>query len=151
MIDRGGVDLAPPRHHPRRERTMSTNAIEVRHTDAAAQWANSPERAPIFTVLRAAERPVDAGDDWQPHDERHEYTMPQTPNVGMSLAYLKRARENADLAMSWLIETAIGSEGYDALVDELAGMAPKDAQSLVQTITQRIQTVALGGLEAPKA
>jgi hypothetical protein len=129
---------------------MST-AIEVRHTEAAAEWAASTDRTPVLTVVRAAKRPEDAGDDWQPHDERHEYTMPSKPNVGMSMAYLKQARQNADLAASWLIETAIGSDGYDALVDELAGLGVAEAQALVTNIAQRIQTVALGGLEAPKA
>lgn len=129
---------------------MST-PIEVRHSDAAAQWATSEERTPVFTVVRAAERPSDAGDDWQQHDERHEFTMPSKPNVGMAMAYLKQARQNADLAASWLIETAIGSEGYDALVNELAGLTVSEAQALLRNVSERIQTVALGGLEAPKA
>lgn len=125
--------------------------IEVRHTDAATEWANSDERVTVFTVLTPATRPDDAGDDWQPHDERHEYTMPAKPNVGMSLDYLRRARQNADLAASWLIETAIGSDGYDALVEELTGMDPKSATQMITDVSTRIQTVALGGLEAPKA
>lgn len=127
------------------------NTIELRHTEAAAQWATSEERAPIFAVLRPAQRPYDAGDDWQPHDERHDYTMPAKPNVGMSLEYLRQARQNADLAMSWLIETAIGSDGYSALVDELAGLTGDEATTLLRSISERIQKVALGGLEAPKA
>lgn len=125
--------------------------IEVRHSEAAAEWATSEERTTVFSVLKPAQRPDDAGDDWQPHDERHDYTMPSKPNVGLSLAYIKQARQNADVGMSWLIETALGSDGYDALVDELSGMEPHDAQALIQQVAERIQRVALGGLEGPKA
>lgn len=130
--------------------------IELRHTTAAEEWANSPERVPLFAVTRVLELdPIDLAEgqvDDRPREARVEYTMPAKPNAGLSLKYLKMARQtNADVAMSWLIETAVGSEGYDALADELAGYDdPDEAIKVMQGITERIQRVAMGGLD-PKA
>lgn len=117
----------------------------------ADEWALSPEREVVFTVER--QHDADGFGDEAPAVETVEYTMPKRPNVGLALQYLKRARrENPDMAMSWLIETAVGEEGYDALTDELSKLSdPAEATSVLQGITERIQRVALGGLDAPKA
>jgi hypothetical protein len=141
-----------------------TNTPVLRHTDAAAQWATSPERTVVFSVTRPNPDYLDTeGADLpegyeqrEPRELSVDYTMPSKPNAGLALAYLKQARANADLAMSWLIETAIGDEGYDALTDELSGIEdPREAQALLIGIVTRIQTVAMGGLDgqgnAPKA
>lgn len=139
----------------------------IAHTDAGEKWAESTDRTPVFSVTRPNPQYVepydrvepinDDGDgETEPYDVPAQlvtaYTMPAKPNAGLALAYLKRARDNADVAMSWLIETAIGSDGYDALVDELAGYDdPADAMALLRAITERVQRVAMGGLDGPKA
>lgn len=117
----------------------------------ADDWASSPEREVVFSVERRHD--ADGDGDAAPEVETVDYTMPARPNVGLALQYLKRARrEGADLAMSWLIETAVGAEGYDALTDELSRLTdPTEAQSVLQGVVERIQKVALGGLDAPKA
>lgn len=136
-------------------RTASAAPIEVRHSDAAEQWATSPERAVVFSVVH----PNPAFEVWRgmEHAEGEEaptatiqtdYTMPARPNAGLSLIYLRRARENADLAMSWLLELALGADGYDALAAELAGYDDGNEAAIVLNSTvARIQRVAMGGLE----
>lgn len=147
-------------------RTASAAPIEVRHSDAAAQWATSEERTIVFSVIKPnplAGQPVEgqtrpegwdaeADGEWHPDIEpdelRTDYTMPAKPNAGLSLVYLRRARENADLALSWLLELALGVEGYDALADELSGYDnPDEAQLVLNSTVARIQRVAMGGLE----
>lgn len=116
--------------------------------DAAEEWALSEERTPIFYLKR---QPVD--DNGEPivdaEPELIAYTMPAKPNPGLALRYLKMVRTMGEAAMSWLIETAIGSEGYDALTDELINYEG-DPVALLRSIVEKIQTVAMGGLEAPK-
>lgn len=143
-------------------RDRSKRAIELRHNAAAEEWATSAERTVVFSVTS----PNPAYEVWQAMDhddlgelERDEseappkeiqtdYTMPAKPNPGLSLLYLRKARENADLAMSWLLELALGSEGYDALADELSTHEdPEEAQLVINSVMARIQTVAMGGLE----
>lgn len=110
-------------------------AETIRHTDAAAEWAASEPRVALFSV--AAESGV------------VEYTMPAKPNPGVALRYLKRAREEGELANAWIIETAIGADGYEALCDELINYEG-DPVALLRGIVGKIQTVAMGGLEVPK-
>lgn len=136
-------------------RTASAAPIEVRHSDAAEQWATSPERAVVFSVVHPnpafevwQNMEHDVGSEAPPATIQVDYTMPATPNAGLSLIYLRRARENADLAMSWLIELALGTEGYDALAEELAGHEDgMEAQIVLNSVVARIQRVAMGGLE----
>ena len=125
----------------------------IEHSDAAAEWATSAERTIVFSVTRPnpqAGEPVEGsmtGETEPEHLVTH-YDMPAKPNPGLSLLYLKHARSNADIAASWLIETAIGEAGYFALADELSGIAnPDDAVKLLQDIAARIQVVAMGGLD----
>lgn len=139
--------------------TDTKSGIVLRHTNAAAEWATSPDRTVVFSVLRPnpdkttskARANLELDDEVQV-----DYTMPAKPNAGLALAYLKQARANADLAMSWLIETAIGDEGYDALTEELSGEDDQAAaQRILTEVVTRIQVVAMGGLDgqgnAPKA
>lgn len=108
-------------------------------------WALSTERTPLFTV----EIPREDGEP-----ELVTYTMPAKPNPGLALKFLKRARDNGELATVWLIEQAIGAEGYDALAEELINYEeqnPGQSTKLLQSIVERIQKVAMGGLESPKA
>lgn len=112
-----------------------------RHSDAAKAWATSEERTPLFTV---------ATYDEHGNEEERTFTMPAKPNAGLALHYLRMARTAAspDVAMSWLVETAVGEEGYLALADELAGVEDgAEAQRILQGITERIQRVAMGGLD----
>ena len=113
------------------------------------------ERVLIFAIERPNPR---AGEPVDPSEADGEtgrvhpatltdlYTMPRKPNVGMSLAYLKQARRmGAELAGSWLIEEALGSDAYDALAAE-KDLEPEDLERIIA----KVQKTALGGLENPK-
>ena len=125
----------------------------ITHTNAAEEWALSEDRVPVFAVVKPY---VDDGEpkpvDWvEPEPETITYTMPRKPNPGIALRFLKMARTMGDAASSWLIETAIGEEGYEALTDELINYEG-DPVALLQGIAEKIQKVAMGGLDAgPKA
>ena len=107
--------------------------IEFRHSAAAEEWATSEERTPLFSVVRTIPNPErEAWDAAEGHAEGEvapeptiettvTYTMPSKPNAGLAMEYLRVARKSsADMAASWLIELAVGEDGYDALVEELA-------------------------------
>lgn len=134
-----------------------SNPIVFTHSDAAKEWANTEQRADIFTV----ERRNPERDEWdgQPHDEgdvapaetiTETFTVPAKPNPGLGLQYLRLARQDGGIAASWLLETALGERGYDALIEELAAYDPDEAQAQMTKINERIQGIVLGGLEAPK-
>jgi hypothetical protein len=112
-------------------------------------WATSEERVPLFSLYV---KPLD--EDGEPiadaEPELVAYTMPAKPNPGLALKFLKMAREQGELASSWLIESAIGADGYDALAAELINY-DGDPVALLRAIVEKIQRVAMGGLEAPKA
>lgn len=115
---------------------------------AAAAWATSEERLPVFSVRR----PI-FDDDGNPTEDSElvTYTMPAKPNPGFALKYLKLARTIGDAASSWLIETACGEEAYDALADDLITYEennPGQSVTLLRKIAERIQTAAMGGLDA---
>lgn len=103
-------------------------------------WALSDERVPLFTY-----------DDED--GTRQTVTMPAKPNPGLALEFLRKGRNiGAELAISWLIEEAIGVEGYDRLVEELSAMPdPENGVAIMQAIGQKVQAVVMGGLDGPKA
>jgi hypothetical protein len=75
------------------------------------------------------------------------YSIPSKPRRGLSLKYLKLARkEGTQAAVGWLLEEALGEEGYDALsdYDDLTN-------DQLQAVTRVVLTTTLGGLEGPKA
>lgn len=132
-----------------------TESIQLKHNDNATDWALTTERVPVFSVVRdnPARAAWDAADS---HDEGAEappatitktYDMPATPNAGLALRYLRKARENADMAASWLLELAIGVEGYDALVDELSRESDPDvALATMRNVIGFVAGKAMGGL-----
>lgn len=143
-------------------------AMNFSHTtDYQREWRASPERTTLFTVTKRTPNPElegrPRGDDGAVRNEDGsivpaflevvvEHTMPKRPNAGLALEYLKRARRSdPDQAMSWLIEAAVGEDGYDDLVTELANPEITNPMEVLQNLVGRIQRVALGGLEAPKA
>lgn len=95
-------------------------------------WDAAPERVDLFTISRDGEEKT--------------YSMPGKPHVGLALAMLRMARLHGDMiAMSWLLEEAVGPEGYNALTAE-----PDLEPAVLKGIMRRAQTIVLGGLEAPK-
>lgn len=101
-------------------------------------WRLSDERLPLFSVT--------SGDD-----EREFVTMPAKPNPGLALDFLRMGRRiGPELAISWLIEEAIGADGYDSLVTEMETYEG-DGSKLLGAIGEKIQRVVMGGLESPKA
>lgn len=143
-------------------------ALSFNHTtDYQREWQASADRRVLFTVTKREPNPDIAGrtpgEDGVVRNEDGsivppfiesviEHTMPNRPNAGLALEYLKRARRSdPDQAMSWLIEAAVGEQGYDDLVIELANPDITDPLAILRDLVARIQKVALGGLEAPKA
>lgn len=101
------------------------------------RWQNSPERLPLFSVTVAG--------------EETSYTIPAKPNPGLALEFLRQGRKvGPELAISWLIEEAVGTDGYLALVDELEEYEG-DGAALLRGFGEKIQRVVMGGLEGPKA
>lgn len=127
-----------------------SDTIEFRHNDQAHDWANSTDRVPVFSVVR--DNP-DFRED-APGEQTGErtitvtYTMPRNANAGLALRYLKMARQNADVAAGWLLELAIGEEGYDALTEELSNEPdPDKALATQRKIIGLVAQRALGGLQ----
>lgn len=104
------------------------------------EWALSDDRIPVFDYEDADGNTITV-------------TMPAKPNPGLALNFLRQSRRiGAELGISWLIEEAIGEEGYDALVAELTDMPdPENGQAIMRDIGQRVQLAVMGGLEGPKA
>lgn len=103
-------------------------------------WALTEKRAKVFDYI----------DD---KGETVEVTMPDVPNPGLALEFLRKGRNlGTELAISWLIEQAIGADGYTALTEELSAMPdPENGLKLVAQIGELVQKRVLGGLEGPKA
>lgn len=107
----------------------------IEHSD----WDDAPERVLLFSISRPGEK---EGDEPVVID----YSMPGKAHPGLSLAFLKMARTaGVEIAMSWLLEQAVGVEGYEALCAE-----PGLTSETLASIMKKAQTVILGGLEAPK-
>lgn len=103
------------------------------------EWALSEQRLPLFSYVD--------GDG-----ARAEVTMPAKPNPGLALRFLRRANiTGAEVAISWLIEEAIGAEGMDTLVRELDAMPdPEHGVKVMAAIGEKVQRVVMGGLDSPK-
>lgn len=133
--------------------------VVVTFDHAEDEWALSADRAPVFSIVKTKPNPdYDATlayseDEVAPPSTLTEtvtHSMPAKPNAGLALAYLKLARRRSpDEAMSWLIETAVGVEAYDDLVEELAGVGDQ-GPAILEGIVRKIQVIAMGGLEGPK-
>lgn len=114
-----------------------------------AAWRASADRLPLFSVTKPGTEAEDGGGATD--DELVTYTIPAKPNAGLALDFLREARTvGAELAISWLIEEAVGHEGYDALVVELETYEG-DGAALLRAFGEKIQRVVMGGLEGPKA
>lgn len=101
------------------------------------RWQASPKRLPLFSVTQG--------------DDETTYTIPDKPNPGLALEFLRQGRTiGPELAISWLIEEAVGTEGYTALVAELEEYEG-DGAALLRGFGEKIQRVVMGGLEGPKA
>lgn len=135
------MNTTPKRNEPVASFTRPELAMpEGVEPEPRKPWALSDERVPVFTY-----------DD--ENGDRVTVTMPAKPNPGLGLEFLRKGRTiGAELAISWLIEEAIGGEGYDELVRELSEMPdPENGTRVLQDIGQRVQMVVMGGLDAPKA
>lgn len=139
--------------------------INIQHA-SIDEWRNGP-RVDVFTIQHKltnadgsptmiddpsfVQQPLEAGQVAAPvpqvqASEDFVYSMPEKANAGFSLVYLKAARTmGAEVAIAWLLELALGEDGYDAL----AGEADLDPATL-NVIMETVQTRALGGLDAPK-
>lgn len=131
---------------------MTTNPGTRREEPAAVfgehverpDWALSDERIPLFEY----DGPIDESGE----RARLSMTMPAKPNPSLALRFLREARRiGAELAISWLIEEAIGAEGMDVLEAELAAMPdPENGARVVAAIGEKVQRVVMGGLDGPK-
>lgn len=95
----------------------------IQHTE----WgADALSRVPLFSIVKDGAR-VD-------------YDMPAAEHPGMLLEYLQLARmQGEELAVSWLLEKALGAEGYLALARE-----PGLTSSTLKSISRRIAEVISG-------
>lgn len=74
------------------------------------------------------------------------YTIPNKPRINVALKFLDTAKNSGqDLAAAYLLETLIGREGYEALMDYDDLTADQ-----FQDVVLAAQKVVLGGLEGPK-
>lgn len=113
-------------------------AIFVPPTIEHSSWDDTEDRLVLFTITR----PDPEAEDGL---ARKAYDMPNKPNPGLGLAFLRMARlHGIELAVSWLLEEAIGTEGYLALAGE-----PDVTPEVIGQITAKVRAVVLGGL--PKA
>lgn len=101
-------------------------------------WDDAPERVDLFTISTTDPKTGEIVEKT--------YDMPNKPHVGLSLAMLRMARiYGSEIAMAWLVEEAVGAEGYNALTAE-----PDLTPEILQGIMLRVRSVVLGGLAAPK-
>ena len=101
-------------------------------------WDEAPERVDLFTISTT--------DPATGEITEKTYDMPNKPHVGLALATLRMARiHGSEVAASWLLEKAVGVEGYDALTAE-----PELTPQVLEGIVLRVRTVVMGGLAAPK-
>lgn len=78
--------------------------------------------------------------------ESTKYTVPEKPNAGFILVYLKAVRTmGQEAAMGWLFELAIGAQAYEDLANE-SDFETDDLIALMAAVQKRV----LGGLN-PKA
>lgn len=109
-------------------------APEIEHSD----WDATEDRLVLFTITKP-DPEAEGGVSRKP------YSMPNKPHPGLGLAFLRMARLNGyDIALSWLLEEAVGTEGYLALAAE-AGVTTDQ----IGAISTKVRAVVLGGL--PKA
>lgn len=134
--------------------------ITIQHTASAKEWALSEDRIPVFTVMRDEPNPqrgqlLDPQPEGQSGaiDERetipvaHTFTMPAKPNPGLALKYMRMAKGNPDGAAAYLLELAIGEEGYEALADELEAEGDTDkAFATMRNVIQFVAKRVMGGL-----
>lgn len=107
------------------------------------EWRASEPRLPLFSTT------TESDTVGEPLVET--YTYPAKPNPGLALEFLRQGRRlGGELAVSWLIEEAIGSDGYDALVRELEGYTG-DGAAVLRGMGEKLQKSIMGGLEGPKA
>ena len=112
------------------------SAVYVPPTIEHSDWDTNEDRLELFTITRTGE----GGEV-----ERKTYDMPNKPHPGLGLSFLRMARlHGIELAISWLLEEAVGTEGYLALASE-PGVTPEE----IGAITAKVRAVVLGGL--PKA
>jgi len=133
--------------------------VVVAFNSSDEEWATSADRAPVFSTSSVVPNPAYSAEaTYAEHEQAPAktierpvmHTMPAKPNAGLALEYLRMARRStADEAMSWLIETAVGPDGYDALVDELSKVG-EQGPAVLEGIVRKIQTIAMGGLDGPK-
>lgn len=74
------------------------------------------------------------------------YSIPNKPRINVALKYLDHARnQGQDAAAAYLLETLVGREGYEALMDY-----DDLTQDQFSEVILAAQKVVLGGLEGPK-
>lgn len=116
----------------------------INHSD----WDATEKRVPLFTIGRPNPDFDEARGESEdnPREILTTYTMPGRPHVGLGLAYLRMARlQGTVLAGAWLLEEAVGTEGFFALAAE-----PDLDPEVMRGIISRAQDIILGGLEGPK-
>lgn len=115
-----------------RSKSQPVRVLQHRSDESTKKWADSDERVPVFVVEQDGKQRV--------------FDMPAAPNPSMMLRFLRDLRTNPS-AIVELIERACGNDAVDALIDELEGMDPDEANATMQGISQRIQVNIGGGIK----
>ena len=113
-----------------------------------SEWSDAEVRVDLFTISRPnPDFNAEQGEhESNPREIATTYSMPGKPHPGLGLAFLRMARlQGGEVAMAWLLEEAVGTEGYLALAAE-----PDIEPGVIAGIMRRARDVVLGGLEAPK-
>lgn len=93
-----------------------------------SSWDDAPSRYKLFTLV----------DDETGGEV--DYSMPRAKHPGILLGYLQVARQQGgEIAASWLIERAVGAEGYAALANE-----PELDEGTINSIVRTILAVVRG-------
>lgn len=127
--------------------TENASAVFVPPTIEHSDWNATEDRLLLFTITKPnpAYDPAEPLGTDEPETIATEYTMPNKPHPGLGLAFLRMARiYGIELAQSWLLEEAVGTEGYFALAAE-----SDTTLEMLGDITRKVRAVVLGGL--PKA
>jgi hypothetical protein len=137
---------------------MATKTVAIKHTPLE-EWLNGP-RVELFyidhDVLDEDDKPIydevpdEGGEDGATvrvkRIDSTVYYVPEKPNAGFALIYLKAIRTmGQEAAMGWLFELAIGEKAYDDLSNE-SDFELEDLVAMMLEVQRRV----LGGLDPKK-
>jgi hypothetical protein len=135
---------------------MASTASPTRTRKSAARktTVRKPAAEPRPKVVEADFEPIDLTTEADTAEEvmvrlfsidGTPYYVPGTPDVGLAFKYLRVVRsQGQEMAVLWLLETALSEQAFDALVSK------RFKPEAWAKVAAALQTILLGGMEAPK-